>query len=309
MTPIVHAKELSRWYGIVLGLNNVSFDVYPGITGLVGPNGAGKSTLIQLITGQIQPNSGTLEVFGEAPWNNRSVLKRIGYCPENEAVHASLKPMEWLRAVGMLSGVPKRDLEDRCLWALDIVGLEKAHWSKVMGKYSKGMRQKVKLAQGILNKPDLLILDEPMNGLDPMARNHVANVLKDMSKDGMSVIISSHILPELEALCGNILMLRWGRIIRGDSISGSSESQIEPETLRVRCDQPEILLKILFERRLLQGFEVVGEEDELALELRVSDREQLHRSWNEILSEGGITLYEVKSRSRSLEGTFSQLTA
>ena len=151
MTPIVQARELSRWYGIVMGLNNVSFEIEPGLTGLVGPNGAGKTTLIQIITGQLQPSSGELIVFGETPWNNPRLLKRIGYCPEGEAVHGDLKPRDWLQALGMLSGISPSEASRRSERILEKVKLSREHWGKRMSQFSKGMRQRVKLAQALMH--------------------------------------------------------------------------------------------------------------------------------------------------------------
>ena len=197
MNALIQAEELSRWYGIVMGLNNVSFDIAPGLTGLVGPNGAGKSTLIQVITGQLQPSAGTLTVFGEVPWNNPGLQQRLGFCPEREAVPKDLRPLDWLTGLARLSGLDPAEIPGRCEAILDQVKLSREHWSKTMGQYSKGMKQRVKLAQGLLHEPDLLVLDEPMNGLDPMGRQEVAGVLTELAAHGTSIVISSHILAEL----------------------------------------------------------------------------------------------------------------
>src|SRR5512135_3623036 len=132
MNTVVQAQELSRWYGMVMGLNNVSFEISPGLTGLVGPNGAGKSTLIQIITGQLQPSSGLLTVFGEVPWNNPRLLGRIGYCPESDAVPKDLRPMEWLQGLAWLSGLTGTEAVGRCEAILDKVVLPREHWSKRM---------------------------------------------------------------------------------------------------------------------------------------------------------------------------------
>src|ERR1043165_6116353 len=133
MTAIVQARELSRWYGLVMGLNNVSFEIEPGLTGLVGPNGAGKSTLIQIITGQLQPSSGALTVFGEKPWNNPRLLKRIGYVPEREAVPKGLRPLDWLRGLGLLSGLSAAQAAARAAAMLDRVRLAREHWGGRLG--------------------------------------------------------------------------------------------------------------------------------------------------------------------------------
>src|SRR5256885_1515518 len=214
MTAIIQARELSRWYGLVMGLNNVSFEIEGGLTGLVGPNGAGKSTLIEIITGQLQPSSGELTVFGQTPWNNPTLIQRLGYCPEGEAVPKELRPMDWLKGLASLSGLPAAESGKRCETMLDKVGLPREHWSKRMGQFSKGMKQRVKLAQGLLHEPDLLVLDEPMNGLDPMGRQEMAGLLKQLNGSGVSILISRHILAEMEALCKNILILNWGAFWR-----------------------------------------------------------------------------------------------
>jgi len=308
MSPIVQAQELSRWYGIVMGLNNVTFDIGPGLTGLVGPNGAGKSTLIQIITGQLQPSSGTLTVFGEAPWNNPKLIKRIGYCPEREGVPKELRPLEWLCGLGWLSGLRGREAERRAAAMLDKVGLPRQHWSKRMGQYSKGMKQRVKLAQGLLHGPDLLVLDEPMNGLDPMGRQEVASILKDLAGQGVSVLISSHILAELESLCSDVLILNWGRILAsGSQREIRTDMKNWSEAITIQCDAPERLARHLFEAGVLLGFDI--EADEGLLHIRVKDASTFYSRWTALLLESGVTLHAVRSQSRSLKNIFDKVTA
>jgi len=304
---IIDAHELSRWYGIVMGLNNVSFEVASGLTGLVGPNGAGKSTLIQIITGQLQPSSGSLTVFGQVPWNNPALLRRIGYCPEGEAVPKELRPLDWLRGLAFLSGLPAEDVLARCEAILDQVKLPREHWSKRMGQYSKGMKQRVKLGQGLLHEPDLLVLDEPMNGLDPMGRQEVANLLKELAAGGVSILISSHILGELESLCKNILILNWGRIlasgsqreIRGDIKNWSEE-------LSIQCDAPEKLARHLFEAGVLLGFDL--EANEGLLNIRVKNAAAFYAQWTGLLLESQVTVQSIRSESRSLKNIFDKVT-
>ena len=307
MSAIIQAHELSRWYGIVMGLNNVSFEIEPGLTGLVGPNGAGKSTLIQIITGQLQPSSGRLTVFGQRPWNNPNLLKRIGYCPEGEAVPADLRPRDWLRALALLSGVSPNEADARSEAILDRVKLPRAAWSKRMGQYSKGMKQRVKLGQGLLHGPELLVLDEPMNGLDPMGRQEMANTLKDLAAHGVSILISSHILAELEALCQSILILNWGRVlasgsqkeIRGDIRNWS-------EQLSIQCDAPDKLARYLFDAGMLAGFDldpVTG-----MLHIRVREMSAFYARWTSLLLESGVTVQAIRSESRSLKSIFAKVT-
>src|SRR5688572_13268446 len=257
MSPIIQAVELSRWYGIVMGLNNVSFTIEPGLTGLVGPNGAGKSTLIQIITGQLAPSSGGLTVFDQVPFNNPGLLRRVGYCPERESVHADLSPLVWLRSLALLSGLPASGAAERSEMILRRVKLSEDAWKKPMAQFSKGMRQRVKLAQALMHQPDLLVLDEPMNGLDPMGRQEMAQVLKELALNGVSILISSHILAELEALCKNILILNWGRILAsGAQRDIRADLKNWSEQLLVRCDHPEKLARHLFDSGVLLGFDL-----------------------------------------------------
>jgi len=307
MSAIIQAVELSRWYGIVMGLNNVSFEIEPGLTGLVGPNGAGKSTLIQIITGQLQPSSGALTVFGQAPWNNPSLLLRLGYCPEGEAIPKDLQPLAWLKGLALLSGVAPADMQPHCEAILDRVGLAREHWSKRMSQYSKGMKQRVKLAQALLHRPELLVLDEPMNGLDPMGRQEMARILQDLAADGVNILISSHILSELESLCRNIIILNWGRILAsGSQKEIRSDLKNWSEELSIQCDAPEKLARRLFDAGVLLGFDV--EEAEGLLHIRVKDATAFYAQWTKLLLESQVTVYAIRSRSRSLKNIFDKVT-
>jgi ABC-2 type transport system ATP-binding protein len=307
MSAFIQAGELSRWYGIVMGLNNVSFAIEPGLTGLVGPNGAGKSTLIQIITGQLQPSSGLLTVFGEAPWNNPRLLRRIGYCPEGEAVPKDLRPLEWLMGLALLSGLESAKVPRRCETILERIGLPREHWSKRMSQYSKGMKQRVKLAQGLLHEPELLVLDEPMNGLDPMGRQEMATILQGLAASGVSILISSHILSELESLCKNILILNWGRILAsGSQKEIRNDLKDWSEELSIQCDDPEKLARHLFEADVLLGFDL--EPDEGLLHIRVKDAASFYTRWVRLLLASGVKVNALRSRSRSLKNIFDKVT-
>jgi ABC-2 type transport system ATP-binding protein len=308
MSPVVQARELSRWYGIVMGINNVSFDIGTGLTGLVGPNGAGKSTLIQIITGQLQPSSGELTVFGQVPWNNPNLLRRLGYCPEHEGLFRDLRPLDWLRGLAFLSGLREPAATARCEAMLDKVGLARAHWSQRLGEFSKGMKQRVKLAQGLLHEPDLLVLDEPMNGLDPMGRQEMANILKDLAAHGVSIVISSHILAELESLCQDILILNWGRILASGSQKDIRDDlQNWSEELTIHCDDPEKLVRHLFEAGVLVGFDLDTERSEV--HIRIRDAASFYARWTTLLLESHVTIHSIRSRSRSLSNLFEKVTS
>jgi len=308
MSTLIQARELSRWYGMVMGLNNVTFEIEPGLTGLVGPNGAGKSTLIQIITGQLQPSSGTLTVFGERPWNNPRLLQRIGYVPEREAVAKDLRPLDWLRGLGLVSGLSASQAAVQASATLDRVRLAREHWGERLGQFSKGMKQRVKLAQALLHRPELLVLDEPMNGLDPMGRQEMAQILIELAAAGTSVLISSHILAELESLCRSILILNWGRVlasgsqkeIRGDLRNWS-------EQLAVRCSDPIKLARHLFDAGVLLGFDLGP--DEKTLSLRVREPSSFYEQWAGLLLSSEVTVYEIRGQSRSLRQLFERVTA
>ena len=299
-SPIVQAHNLSRFYGVVLGLNNVSFEIHPGITGLVGPNGAGKTTLFRLFTGQIRPSHGEITVFGGHPWNNPAVPAPRGEFPEREAGPAGLRPLDWLSGLGMISGLSARDAERRSREALDRVRLASAHWGKPVNTYSKGMRQRVKLAQCLLHAPELIILDEPMNGLDPMGREDFSGVLRQLAREGVSVLLSSHILHDLDALCGDFILLRWGRIPRESRDAVSPEArQRRPDATTIRCDAPEKLARYLFDQDLLRGFEFGAEAD--ILHARWRDADAFHARFAEHLLASGVRIFEVRHSSGFLE--------
>jgi ABC-2 type transport system ATP-binding protein len=300
MNAIIQAKSLSRFYGIVLGLNNVTFAIRPGITGIVGPNGAGKTTLFRLLTGQIRASSGSLTVFGENPWSNASVQSRLAYCPESETVPAGTRSFDWLIGLGMISGLSAADAKERAAAKLEQVKLPSVHWQKRLTTLSKGMRQRVKLAQCLMHEPELVILDEPMNGLDPMGREEFGNVLRDLAAQGRSVLISSHILHDLEALCADFILLRWGRIPRSLNDAASSDARTRwPESTTFRCESPDALARFLFDRHLLRGCEIIAESG--TLHARWRDPEKFYGNFNGLLLESGVRIFEVQNTASFLE--------
>ncbi|HEU5078678.1 MAG TPA: ABC transporter ATP-binding protein [Opitutaceae bacterium] len=299
MSAIIEARSLSRFYGMILGLNNVTFTVNAGITGVVGPNGAGKTTFFRLLTGQIRPSSGTIEVFGEAPWNNPSAQARIAYCPESEDVPRGADPIDWLVGLGMISGLSRRDAKARAEAMLERVRLPRPAWKKALTAHSKGMKQRVKLAQCLLHDPKLIILDEPMNGLDPMGREDFSNVLRELARDGTSIVISSHLLHDLEALCQSFILFRWGRIPRAENQAASPEARKQwPASTTFRCDSPQKLARFFFEKNLLQGFDI--EQPDL-LHARWRDADAFYQGFHEWLLESEVPIHEVRSTTSLLE--------
>ncbi len=215
MTPpdaIVTLDHVSKWYGQVIGLNDVTLSVPSGITGLLGPNGAGKSTFMKLVTGQLSPSKGRLAVLGESIWRNPALYFRIGFCPEQDAFYDRMTGLDWLIGLLRLNGVEHPAATEMARRALDLVDLADAAGKKI-GAYSKGMRQRVELAQALAHDPELLILDEPLSGMDPLARRKTIRLIKEWGRAGRSVIVSSHILHEIESMTSNILLINQGRML------------------------------------------------------------------------------------------------
>jgi ABC-2 type transport system ATP-binding protein len=243
MPPIVAADHVSKWYGQVIGLNDVSVEVPPGITGLLGPNGAGKSTFLKLITGQLKPSKGAVKVLGEPIWGNPHLYFAIGFCPEQDAFYERMTGLEWVSALIRLNGLTDKEADDAARRALTAVDLMDAADKKI-GAYSKGMRQRVKLAQAIVHDPQLLILDEPLAGMDPLARRRTIRMIRDWARAGKSVIVSSHILHEIESMTANILLINNGRILaEGDVHQIRDLIDEHPHSVSVRAEDPRALAR------------------------------------------------------------------
>jgi len=244
-TAVVAAEHLSKWYGQVIGLNDITLSVPPGVTGLLGPNGAGKSTFMKLVTGQLKPSQGRIAVLGEPIWSNPSLYFRIGFCPEQDAFYDRMTGLEWVAALSGLNGITASEAEQAARRALAIVELEDVGHRRI-GGYSKGMRQRVKLAQALAHDPELLILDEPLSGMDPMARRKTIRLIKEWGKSGKSVLVSSHVLHEIESMTSNILLINQGRILAEGNVHQIRDLIDEhPHSVHIRADSPRRLAREL----------------------------------------------------------------
>jgi len=240
---LIAAAQVSKWYGQVIGLNDVTLSVPPGITGLLGPNGAGKSTFMKLVTGQLKPSKGRITVLGEPIWQNPDLYFRIGFCPEQDAFYERMTGLEWVTALVRLNGGSETAAIEAAKRALDLVDLSSAAHKKI-GAYSKGMRQRVKMAQALAHEPELLILDEPLSGMDPIARRKTITLIREWGRSGRSVIVSSHILHEIEAMTANILLINQGRILaEGDVHQIRDLIDKHPHTVHIRAEQPRALAR------------------------------------------------------------------
>jgi ABC-2 type transport system ATP-binding protein len=241
--PIITVDHVSKWYGQVIGLNDVSVTIPSGITGLLGPNGAGKSTFMKLVTGQLRPSKGALNVLCMPVWDTPQAFTRIGFCPEQDSFYERMTGLEWVSALVGLNGLDERAAREAAMRALETVDLVSAADKKI-GAYSKGMRQRVKLAQALVHDPELLILDEPLTGMDPLMRRRTIRVIRDWARDGRSVLVSSHILHEVEAMTSNVLLINNGRILaEGDVHDIRALIDTHPHTVHIRAERPRELAR------------------------------------------------------------------
>ncbi|MBI4911218.1 MAG: ABC transporter ATP-binding protein [Acidobacteria bacterium] len=238
MSGMIELQRASLRYGDILGLSPTTFSLPDGggITGLLGPNGAGKSTLIQVLAGLLPPSGGEVRIFGEVPFRNPAVLGRIGLVPEGDRFPSGISALRWLRMMAQLSGLSGRGMDEALDRALRTVGMEtRAHLA--FSSMSKGMRQRIRLSQALLHQPGLLILDEPFNGLDPEARLELMAMLRGLARDGVRVLVSSHILGEVAQLTDRILLLFRGRLLAEGSVAEIRELlDRHPVELRVNAD-------------------------------------------------------------------------
>ena len=302
--PVVAADRLSKWYGQVIGLNDVSVEVGAGVTGLLGPNGAGKSTLLKVVTGQLKPSKGRAEVLGEPVWDNPPLFFRLGFCPEQDAFYERMTGMEWVTALVRLNGLSEEEAAAAARGALEAVDLLGAADRRI-GAYSKGMRQRVKLAQAIAHDPELLVLDEPLAGLDPIGRRKVIRLVKDRAARGKSVFVSSHILHEIEAMTATILLMHNGRILAEGNIHTIRGLIDEhPHKVRIRAADPRRLARGLIAHDDVSS--VQFEEDAVTLETGRPDA--FYGRLTEAAATGALgEIHEVSSPDDNLQAVFDYL--
>jgi ABC-2 type transport system ATP-binding protein len=241
--PAVSASALeyvraSRWYGPVIALNDVSTTLPPGVTGLLGPNGAGKSTFLKLAAGQLAPSQGEVRLLGKPAWGSPEVFHRVGLCPEADAFWDGLTGYQFVAALLRLTGYDEAECRQRAEAALHTVDLMAAKDRKV-GGYSKGMRQRVKLAQALAHDPEVLLLDEPLTGMDPVNRRRISDLVKRLGREGRTIVVSSHILHEVESMTRRVLLIHNGRILAEGDVREIRDLMDEhPHTVAVRARDP-----------------------------------------------------------------------
>jgi ABC-2 type transport system ATP-binding protein len=301
---IVAAERLSKWYGQVIGLNDISVTVPAGVTGLLGPNGAGKSTFMKVITGQLKPSKGSVTVLGEPIWGNPALYFRIGFCPEQDAFYERMTGLEWVASLVRLNGLGEAESLAVARRALETVDLLDAADKKI-GAYSKGMRQRVKMAQALAHDPQLLILDEPLAGMDPIMRRKTIRMIKDWGRAGKSIIVSSHILHEIESMTANILLINQGRILAEGNVHQIRDLIDEhPHTVHIKADHTRALA-----REFLAHDDVLSLkfEDE-AVVVQTGRPDAFYARLTELAASGDLgAIHEVTSPDDNLQAVFQYL--
>lgn len=301
---MIQLQSVTKLYKTVIGVNDINLELQPGTYGLLGPNGSGKTTLINLILGQLKPTLGNVRLFGEDPWNKSRLLRRVGLCPALEVTYPRVSALEWVTYLTQLHGFTFSDATERAKQALEMVHLTYA-MNRPMRNYSLGMRQRAKIAQAVAHDPELLILDEPFNGLDPVGRFEMTEFLKQWATRGKSLILASHILHEVEAVNPSFLLISGGRLLA----SGSPDEvrtilADSPFTLTIRSSNPKRLATILIEQCDIDSVEFQDAESFLIATRTAS---QVFDRLPKLALEHGIRIEEVSSTDDSLKTLFSTL--
>ncbi len=304
MSGVLRFEGVSRWYGPVLGLNKVSCELQPGITGLLGPNGAGKSTFLKLALGLVHPSAGRVLTLGEPVWDNPGLMARLGYCPEIDNFYEQMRGVEFVRLMLRLQGFSAPEAARRADQALEAAGLEPQQSARRIKQYSKGMRQKVKLAQAISHEPELLVLDEPFTGADPPSRRRIIELLRRRAEAGVHVLISSHVLHEIEALTETMLLIDRGRILAEGGVR-SIRSLIDehPHRIALRCEEPRRLARLAIDLECVQAVRLI----EGGVELETAQPARCYRELPALVVENQLRLVGVSSRDNDMEAVFRYL--
>jgi ABC-2 type transport system ATP-binding protein len=305
MNTVVEFRDVSKWYGNVIGLNKLSLSVPAGVTGLLGPNGAGKSTFLQLATGQLYPSQGDVRVLGQRAWNNPALNTQTGLCPEQDAFYEWMTGWDFVYTSARLGGLSRAEAKDAAVRTLDAVGMFKNSGRAIRG-YSKGMRQRTKLAQALVHDPDVLFLDEPMTGTDPVARRDLMDIIQRLGADGKSVLVSSHVLHEVQSLTPNIILLNRGRLVAEGNIRQIRDLiDKHPHHIVLICGDCRKLAGRLIAWEGVEGVRVLPQDKGLMVETRLPDT--FYSRLPALAVDEGLVIDEVYSDDDNLEAVFKYL--
>ncbi|HLX08373.1 MAG TPA: ABC transporter ATP-binding protein [Thermoanaerobaculia bacterium] len=298
--------DVSKFYGEVLGVNRVQLSIPPGITGLVGPNGSGKTTLMNLMVGLLRPSGGTVRVLGMSADQPEQLFRRVGYATQYDAFPPGLTGYQLIESLLRVHGCDPRQAAALAWQALERVGMVEAAGRKVAA-YSKGMRQRVKLAQAIAHQPTVLVLDEPLNGLDPMARAELIALLRELAAAGLFVVVSSHILHEVDLISDQVVMLNGGYVVAEGDIVGVRDEMEEqhPAQVLIRCDRPELLAAKAFEQDHVVEARMLT--DRSGVLLRTRDAGRFYPMLNRVVVEQGLRVESVAPADADVEAVYQYL--
>jgi ABC-2 type transport system ATP-binding protein len=298
-------EDVSKFYGEILGVNRVNLTITPGITSLVGPNGSGKTTLMNLMTGLIQPTRGRISILGISPDDPQALFRKVGYCGQFDSFPRGMTGYEFIKSFLLIHGYSKREADEKTWLAIERVDLVDAAHRKVAG-YSKGMRQRIRLAQSIAHEPAVMILDEPLNGLDPMARAETIRLFRQLAKGGLHLIISSHILHEVDMMSDRVVLINNGYILAEGGVSGVREEMEEhPMQIMIRCDHPQELAARVFASDNV--VEAQLHQDKCGLFIKTRNAEAFYLLLNRIVVENGMSIEAVAPVDDDLNAVYHYL--
>lgn len=300
---MIELNSVTKLYGSVIGVNDFTLELEPGAYGLLGPNGSGKSTLLNLITGQLRPTLGTVRVMGRSPVNNSKLFRRLGYCPGGEGMYSEVTGYDWVRYLQRLQGRSPGEADRAAAAALDVVGMTSA-MKRPIASYSRGMRQRTKLAQAIAHEPDLLILDEPFNGLDPIGRHELTVVLKDWMKPGRTLIFASHLLHEIETITQSFILIFGGRLLASGTAEDVHRMMIGlPNEVLIQCSNSQMLASKVMGEGLASSVKIQDDMLAIATQRPIDLYEKLPR-W---VAELNLQVNDMRSADESLQALFDSL--
>ena len=298
-------EGVSKFYGEILGVNRVNLSIAPGITSLVGPNGSGKTTLMNLMTGLLRPTRGTISVLGTSPHDPEELFRKVGYCSQFDSFPRGMTGREFIEFYLSVHGYARGEVRELTQAALERVSMEEAAERKVAG-YSKGMRQRIRLAQSIAHNPSVLILDEPLNGLDPMARAEIIRLFQSLAAEGLYLVISSHILHEVDMMSDSVVLMHNGYVVAEGDVHGvRDEIDEHPMQILVRCDRPQVLAARLFEHE--HTVEARIHDDRQGLFVKTRRPDDFYLLLNRLVTENDLRVESVAPADDDLNAVYQYL--
>ncbi len=305
MKAVINADNLSKWYGNVLGISEISLEITPGIKGLLGPNGAGKSTFLKVIAGQLKPNIGTVTIFGEPVFSNPNIFSRVGFCPEHECYYRGNTGWQQVLFMAKLHGFKGKEAAEKTEAAIAKVGLLESK-DKPIREYSLGMRQRLKFATAIVHEPEILMVDEPLRGIDPLWRVKIVQIIKDYEKAGKTIIISSHILPEIESLTNSIILIHQGKIFaQGDLHYIRDLMDKHPHMISVECTRNRQLAASMIDKEYITNIRFHPEGKKMTFD--TNQRDLFYDSLNRLIVENDLEVTEITAPDDNLQAVFDYL--